>query len=122
SKLYLYLGLLYFEQEEYVHAAANFEETTKLNPSGSIGFYWLGRSKFLIDGSLAEAQKSMARAAELNPKDSDTRLWLGRIIASSGETARAISEFEKSIETDNSNIKAYVNLVEALLLLAEDKQ
>src|SRR5207244_8438171 len=35
SKLYLYLGLLYFEQEEYVHAAANFEETTKLNPSGS---------------------------------------------------------------------------------------
>jgi tetratricopeptide (TPR) repeat protein len=64
----------------------------------------------------------MVRAAELNPKDSDTRLWLGRIIAASGDSAGATSEFEKSIGVDKSNTEAYAQLIEALLLLAEGKQ
>jgi tetratricopeptide (TPR) repeat protein len=122
-RLSLILGMMYFNRENYIDAAANFQDATNLNSSKAIPFYMLGRSKFMIGDkeSLVEGRKAMQRAVELDPNDSSTHYWNGRILAASGQNDTAIKEFKRSIEIDPKNTKVYPPLVIFTMLAAEEK-
>lgn len=121
-KLHLLLGTLYFSKNDYINASARFERLTKEDPLNHLGFYWLGRSNYLIKGKLEEAKQSMVHAIELDPNDHDAHYWLGRILFDFGDDAGASDEYKKSIEIDRNNPKSYPYLVASITTLASKEK
>jgi len=120
-KLYLILGVLYFNREEYVHAVANFSDAARIDPVDPLGYYWIGRSHFMLN-NLDQARDAMSHSLELNPGATDTHYWLGRILYDLGDRTSACAEFEKSIASDRSNTKSYMYMVSATYDLANEKE
>jgi tetratricopeptide (TPR) repeat protein len=116
--LHLQLGAMYFSREDYRQAAETFRKLTKMWPSNNIGYYWLGRSKFLVEGGLEEADTAMSRAVELEPKDGAAHYWLGRIALARDQLDRSLAELVKSLELGSSRDDVHMHLVHTLLSLA----
>ena len=77
-------------------AAPNFEGYDVL---GDV--YWK-------EGKSAEAQRSFASAAALNPFDAHAHFGLAGIAASWGRRAEALKEYAKGLETDPNNLDAKI--------------
>lgn len=117
--LHLQLGALYFSRKDYRQAAATFQELTKMWPDHAIGYYWLGRSKSLMEGGWEEADTAMSRAVELEPNNGDAHYWLGRIALARGQLDRSQAELVKSLELGCSIDDVYIYLVLTLWSLAD---
>jgi len=117
-QLHLQLGAIYFSRQDYSQAAEAFQKLTKMWPSRRIGYYWLGRSKFLIDGGLEDADTAMSRAVELDPEAGDAHYWLGRIAYARDQYDRCIDELAKSLELGYYRNRLHITLVGALWSLA----
>lgn len=118
-QLHIQLGSLYFVHRDYRQAATTFQKLTQMWPDEKLGYYMLGRSNFLIEGKLEEADKAMSKAVEMAPSDEHAHYWLGRIALARQQFERAKTELLISLELGFYRDDLYDNLVRALVSLME---
>ena len=70
---------------------------TELDPANSDVWYNLGKAQALA-GQAAQAESSLRKAAELNPKDPGPHDQLARVLEKLGRTEEAHSERERFAE------------------------
>jgi serine/threonine-protein kinase len=62
---------------------------------------------------LAKADQVVQRGLELDPREPQVHLTMGRIYRATGQSERSVAELQKAIELDPLNVMAYSNLASA---------
>jgi tetratricopeptide (TPR) repeat protein len=107
--LFLNLGRLYFESDQFEQARGAFRIATLLGPYRSETHYNLG----LVDertGELQQAQQEMLASLKLKPNQPDARNTLATIYAEEGNYVRAHEEWEELSRADPAYQPAEENL------------
>jgi tetratricopeptide (TPR) repeat protein len=108
-----------FEQRNYVDSAlTNFKKVIDLNPRHALSHHRIGViqcKKQLLN----EARQSLLMALRLDPKNYGTYYYLGRISRMSGDSAAAISQFEKAVRDPDLKSKALYEKASLLLVNGE---
>ncbi|MGC2181921.1 MAG: tetratricopeptide repeat protein [Terriglobales bacterium] len=112
-KLYVTLGLAYWDRNDYPHALEAFQRAVKVGPNSAEAHNWLGvalMGKADLPGSVAEFKKAVA----LDPKYSRAYTNLGSALAKSGDLDAAVDAFKKALALAPENLAAHMNLGVAL--------
>lgn len=112
-KLYVELGLLYWQNDDFPQAFEAFQQAVKVGPASAEAHNWLGvaiMEKADLPGATAEFRK----AVSLDPKYVRAYLNLGSALAKGGELDRAIAAFRKVLALEPDNLAAHLNLGVAL--------
>jgi tetratricopeptide (TPR) repeat protein len=113
SKLYVELGLAYWDKNDYPHALEAFQRAVKIAPSSAEAHNWLGvaiMEKADLPGAIAEFRKAVA----LDPKYARAYTNLGSALAKSGEITEAVDIFKTALTLEPNNLAAEMNLGVAL--------
>lgn len=86
-------------------ALAHFESVAEINPNYRVNFSlwregiwsYIGRA-YYETGQLGEAHKALDKAISLDWQDHLARLYLGLVLAQSGERRRSVEEMEKALQ------------------------
>jgi tetratricopeptide (TPR) repeat protein len=113
SKLYVALGLAYWEQNDYPHALQAFELAVKLSPASPEAHNWLGVAT-LEKGNLPAAIAEFRKATALDSKYARAYTNLGSALGKSGELAAAVDAFRRALSLEPDNLAAHMNLGLAL--------
>ena len=95
-------------------AARMAERTLAQEPNNATALALFGAAQERLDAS-GVALTSLERAVSLRPRDAALREELGRLLASKGEHARAISELEECVRLQRRSPKALTALAELYL-------
>ena len=112
-KLYVTLGLAYWDRNDYPHALEAFQRAVKVGPNSAEAHNWLGvalMGKADLPGSVAEFKKAVV----LDPKYSRAYTNLGSALAKSGDLDAAVDAFKKALALAPENLAAHMNLGVAL--------
>jgi tetratricopeptide (TPR) repeat protein len=112
-KLYVELGLAYWDKNDSQHAFVAFQEAVKVGPTSAEAHNWLGvalMEKSDVPGAIAELRK----AVSLNPKYSRAYANLGSALSTSGDLAEAVKVFKQALTLDPNSLAAHLNLGIAL--------
>ncbi len=85
TEAHYYLGLILFEERQFLEARAEFESELRINPN----YYkaHIGLSLICIEEhNLEQAETHLKAAKELNPKDSGVQQMLARIAKARAES------------------------------------
>ena len=91
------LGVTYYQMNQLPKAADEFIAALKLNPNDAATTYLLGAVR-LQEKNLAEAEKLLLKARDLDPKLPEPYYGLGALYQLKGQKAEAIAAFEKFLE------------------------
>jgi len=118
-------GIQLFETKKYPEAKKFFEAYTKNNQSNPIAASYLGRISF-HEGNYEKAIDWFEKAVDLDEKNSDYHLWLGRAYGIKAQKAGLLKkfsaaknvkkEFEKAVELNPDNIDARMGLLQFYLM------
>ena len=105
------LGTEYVKRQMYQPAMPLLSRAVELNKSGWRGFYSLGVAEYNMNQP-NEATQSFRRAVELDPEDSNAKMWLGIALSQDVATrAEAIRTLEKLVRQAKDKIPmAYLYL------------
>src|SRR5438552_2474280 len=112
-KLYVALGLAFWDRNDFSHALEAFQRAVKLGPSSPEAHNWLGvatMQKGDVLGAIAEFRKAIS----LNAKYARAYTNLGSAMAKNGDLAGAIGIFQRALALEPNNAAAHVNLGVAL--------
>src|SRR5258708_2016509 len=112
-KLYVALGLAYWDRNDYPHALEAFQRAVKLGPASAEAHNWLGVAT-LEKGDFPGAAAEFRKAIPLDPKYARAYANLGSALAKNGELAEAVEVFRKALVLEPKNAAARVNLAVAL--------
>jgi len=115
----LTLGALYFSRNDYVNAAAAFENAIQMDHSQAIAFYWAGRSLMKIQGRSGDARNAMERAVQLDPQNANAYYYLALMYGKDSNYLSAYTKAKKAIELDSHLTKAWELLILSIGVLAE---
>jgi tetratricopeptide (TPR) repeat protein len=107
--LFLNLGRLYFETEQFEQARGAFRIATLLGPYRPETHYNLGLV-YERTGELQKAQQEMLASLRIKPDQADARNTLATIYAEEGNYARAHEEWEELNRADPAYQPAEENL------------
>jgi Flp pilus assembly protein TadD len=105
-----YLGNCLAQQGDWAGALHELSELTRINPQSHRGHSQWGTFRALSAGSdadLAEAEKSMRRAHELNPEETGALLVLGQVELLRGKSTEADDSFAKVCQTNPKAVGAF---------------
>ncbi len=112
-KLYVALGLAYWDRNDYPHALEAFQRAVKLGPASAEAHNWLGVAT-LEKGDLPGAVAEFRKAVSLDPKYARAYTNLGSALAKNGELPEAVEVFQKALALEPDNLVAHLNLGVAL--------
>jgi tetratricopeptide (TPR) repeat protein len=113
SKLYVELGLAYWDKNDSQHALDAFQQAVRIGPSSAEAHNWLGvalMEKSDLPGAIAELRK----AVSLNPTYARAYANLGSSLSTSGDLTEAIEVFKKALALEPNSVTAHLNLGIAL--------
>ncbi len=113
SKLYVALGLAYWDRNDYPHAPEAFQLAVKFGPMSAEAHNWLGVAT-LEQGDFPGAAAEFRKAISLDPKYARAYTNLGSALAKNGQLAEAVEIFRKALALDPKNSAARMNLAVAL--------
>ena len=118
-------GIQLFEAKKYPESKKFFETYTKTNQSDPIAASYLGRI-FFLEGNYIKAIHWFKKAVDLDEKNSDYHLWLGRAYGIKAQKAGLLKkasaaknvkkEFEKAVELNPENTDARMGLLQFYLM------
>jgi tetratricopeptide (TPR) repeat protein len=112
-KLYVSLGLAYWDQDDDTRALQAFQRAVRVGPRSAEAHNWLGvalSKKADLPGAVGEFKRAVA----LDPKYGRAYTNLGSALAQSGDFAEAVEVFEKALLLEPNNLAAHMNLGLAL--------
>jgi len=109
---YTSLANLYYSQENYTDALANYQKAAKLNPSGAT-LYSLGQG-YMATGQYNDAMDTFNQVRRLAPDEPYGQFGMGQVYAKQGLYDAAVSEFKKAINLDPQYWNAYSEMGYAL--------
>lgn len=112
-KLYVALGLAYWDHNDYPHAFEAFRRAVELGPASAEAHNWLGVAT-LEKGDVPGAIPEFRRAISLDPKYARAYTNLGSALAKNGELAEAVEAFQRAVALEPDNLAAHMNLGVAL--------
>ncbi len=112
-KLYVALGLAYWDRNDYPHALEAFQSAVKISPASAEAHNWLGVAR-LEKGDLPGAVAEFRKAISLDPKYTRAYTNLGSALAKNGDMAEAVVIFQKALALEPDNLVAHMNLGVAL--------
>src|SRR5204862_1517546 len=112
-KLYVALGLAYWDRNDFSHALEAFQHAVKLAPTSAEAHNWLGVAT-LQKGDLPGAVAEFRKAISLDPKYARACTNLGSALAKNGDMAEAVAVFKKALALEPDNLVAHMNLGVAL--------
>ena len=112
-KLYVALGLAYWDRNDFSHALEAFQRAVKLGPTSAEAHNWLGVAT-LERGDLPGAVAEFRKAVSLDPKYARAYTNLGSALAKNGELSEAVGAFQRALALEPDNLVAHLNLGVAL--------
>jgi tetratricopeptide (TPR) repeat protein len=112
-KLYVALGLAYWDRNDYERARETFERAVQIAPQSAEAHNWLGvalAEKANLPAAIAEFRKAVA----LDPQYGRAHTNLGSALAKSGDFAEAVEVFQKALALEPNSLAAHMNLGMAL--------
>ena len=113
SKLYVALGLAYWQRNDYPRALQQFQHAVRTGPRSAEAHNWLGvalSEKADLPGAIVEFRKAIA----LDPQYGRGYTNLGSALAKSGDYAEAVTVFQKALDLEPNSLAAHMNLGLAL--------
>lgn len=117
-------GLALFEQEQWAAARTVFLALVKIHPENAQAHFYLGRIAFREE-DYDTAVEWFEKAAELEKRNSNFHLWLGRAYGYQAQPAslwrqlflarKVKKQFEKAVALDADNVLARWDLMEYYL-------
>lgn len=110
-----------FATSNFAEAATQFGKVTQMDPRNASAFYFLGRSN-VGRGALAEAEKNLTRACELEPRNPTYTIHLSRVLETNKKLAGSLAYLEKGIQLggDRENSVASLGAHASVLRLRID--
>ncbi len=105
---HLKLGNLFFSEERFAEAAAEYEKAVSLWPSTENTFA-LGQA-YMNMGRHAEAESQFAKVLRMAPRKADGHYGLGLTASRQGRFEEAIGHFESAIRRDKNFYAAYAEM------------
>jgi tetratricopeptide (TPR) repeat protein len=102
------LGNLYFSQEKYDEARAEYAEAVRLNPS-TVNRYSLGQA-YIELGRFADAETQYNEIQRLAPQEAGGYLGMGLAYSRQGKHEEAIRQFQEAISRDGDLYDAYTQM------------
>ena len=112
-KLYVALGLAYWDRNDYQQAFTAFQSAVKFGPTSADAHNWLGVAT-LEQGDFPGAAVEFRKAISLDPKYARAYTNLGSALAKDGELAEAVKMFQRALALEPKNPAARMNLAVAL--------
>ena len=112
-RLYVSLGLAFWDQDDDARALQAFERAVKVGPRSAEAHNWLGVA-LSKKADLPGAVREFKRAVVLDPAYGRAYTNLGSALAQSGDVAEAVEVFEKALLLEPNNLAAHMNLGLAL--------
>ena len=110
-----------FAASNYPEASSQFGKLTRLDPRNASAFYFLGRSN-IGRGALAEAERNLTRACELEPRNPTYAIQLSRVLEMNKKLRGSLAYLEKGIQLggDRENSAASLRAHASVLRLRID--
>lgn len=99
------LGNLYYSEERYAEARAEYEQAVKLNP-GAANRYSLGQG-YMAEGQYDQAEAQFNQARTLAPNEPQNYHALGQLYAKQGRQDAALAALDQAIRIDKEYWDAY---------------
>jgi len=90
------LGIAYARSSKYAEAAQEFKAELRINPNDSLALWRLG--EISLHNNPQEAVEYLRQAVGLNPDFPQALLAYGRALLRTGETEKAIGEFQRVVK------------------------
>ena len=113
SKLYIELGLAYWDRNDDPDAFEAFQQAVKVAPASSEAHNWLGVA-LMKQSDLPRAVAELRKAVALDPKYARAYANLGAALARSGDISEALAVFQKALVLEPNSLPAHLNLGLAL--------
>lgn len=113
------LGMLYFNQRDYTHAAQVLEQGLKLNPDMPTASALLGLSYSRL-GQSEQAEPLLEAAVRANPDDDNAKIALARTLISLKKFEEATPYLRSFLERNPKDQQAWYLLGKSYLQLSED--
>ncbi|MCM2315004.1 MAG: protein kinase [Thermoanaerobaculia bacterium] len=111
-----------FAAGDYAEASTQFGKLTRHDPRNASAFYFLGRSN-VGRGALADAERNLTRACELEPRNPTYAIQLSRVLETNKKLPGSLAYLEKGIqlggdrENSAASLGAHVSLLRLRLEL-----
>jgi tetratricopeptide (TPR) repeat protein len=112
-RLYVGLGIAYWQRHDFPHALEAFQRAVKLGPKSADAHNWLGVA-LLEKGDFDESIAEFRRAIALDPKYARAYANLGSSLNKNGQLAEAVKIFEQAVALEPNSPVAHMNLGIAL--------
>ncbi len=99
------LGNLYFSQEKYEDARAQYAEAVRLNPN-TVNRYSLGQA-YIELGRYADAEAQYAEIQRISPEQAGGYLGMGLAYSRNGNHEDALQQYDEAIARDPALYDAY---------------
>ena len=113
------LGMLYFNEHDYSHAAEVLEHGLKINPNMPTASALLGMSYFQL-GMNDKAEPLLRTALHANPSDNHIQMILVHILINAKKFGEATSLLNNFLERNPKDQEAWYLLGKAYLQMSED--
>jgi tetratricopeptide (TPR) repeat protein len=109
QNIYLQLGGMYMEQEQWPQAKQVYEQLVKNFPGAYAGYFFLGRIS-AINGDRKSARAYFEKTLALEPELVESRFELGALYEADKKYKKAASVYSDILEQDPNNIQAQMAL------------
>lgn len=113
SKLWVELGLVFWDHGDYPNALQSFQQAVKVGPNTAEAHNWLGAA-LMQRGDFPSAIAEFRKATSLDPKYGRAYTNLGSALSKSGNLAEGIKVFQKALALEPDSLAAHLNLGIAL--------
>lgn len=113
------LGMLYFNERDYGHAAQALEQGLKLNPDMPTASTMLGLS-YAQMGESQKAEPLLEAAARANPNDDNIQMALARTLISQKRYDEATPYLKNHLDREPKDTQAWYLLGKTYMQLSED--
>jgi tetratricopeptide (TPR) repeat protein len=118
APVYNNLGLLYYNQHDYSHAAAILEQGLRIDPHMTSASALLGTCLFAM-GEYQKARAPLEDALRGNPQDNQVELLLVRTLVQLNENSEAMQHLQSLTARDPKNQEAWYLLGKLYLQLSQ---
>jgi tetratricopeptide (TPR) repeat protein len=112
-KLWVDLGLVFWDTNDYSNALQSFQQAVKVGPSSAEAHNWFGVA-LMQRGDFPSAITEFRKAISLNPKYLRAYTNLGSALSKSGNLAEGVRVFQKAVALEPDSLAAHLNLGIAL--------
>jgi tetratricopeptide (TPR) repeat protein len=109
DELHSKLGLIYFNQNDYVSADKEYSKAVELDPNVASSVYSLGQV-YMAEGLYTDAETQFKKVKLISPDDPSGFYALGQTYRKMGQFDEAAAELNTAIEMDSSYSEAYLEL------------